>query len=113
MYAWGILCPGQEEYYPKTMGASIIRNERRFRQLHRGGRKSFRTFMVLNLPRNTRHKGIKILWRLETCNRDLRAEHDGIYAAKIRKISATSNVPITRFRFDELVKNNLLSQSVE
>lgn len=86
------------------------RNERRFRQLHRGGRKSFRTFMVLNLPRNTRHKGIKILWRLVTCNRDLRAEHDGIYvyAAKIRKISATSNVPITRFRFDELVKNNLL-----
>lgn len=24
MYAWGILCPGQEEYYPKTMGTSII-----------------------------------------------------------------------------------------
>lgn len=47
------------------------------------------------------------------CNRDLRAERDGIYAAKIRKISATSNVPITRFRFDELVKNNLLSQSVK
>lgn len=47
------------------------------------------------------------------CNRDLhRARYMRMCTArirKIRKISATSNVQLPRFRLDELVKNNLLS----
>lgn len=92
-----------QEYYPKTMGASIIResvNVMRgdFDSYIRGGGESFRTFTVLNLLRNTRHKGIKILWRLVI---GIYAEHDGIYVCiprgdpKIREISATFNVQVS------------------
>lgn len=91
-----------QEYYPKTMGASIIRESGNvmrgdFDSYIRGGGESFRTFTVLNLLRNTRHKGIKILWRLVI---GIYAEHDGIYVyradrPKIRKISATFNVQVS------------------
>lgn len=80
MYAWGIF-PPRPGILSKDNGCEYNtgereRNERRFRQLHPRRGESFRTFTVLNLLRNTRHKGIKILWRLVI---GIYAEHDGIY----------------------------------